>query len=396
MAKINRGKNEGTIHQRPNGTWRAQVSLQGRRLSFTAKTRRDCQEWLKKTINQIDNGMNYASTKTTLSEFLKGWLTNTKAAKRRNTWDQYQRVIFNQIIPNIGHIKIRDLRPEHIQGMYNLLLEREIGIYTVLKIHTVLHGALQQAVKTGMIERNPASYTQPPKEPSTEMSVLDESQVSQLLVTAKDHRWKALYHLALTTGMRQMELLGLKWIDLDWTKQTIKVERQLIRPVGEVIQFSAPKTRLGKRSVVLGGKTIEALRGHYERQQSDRQAASDKWVEHGLIFTNSFGGPIHPRNLLRDFKKLLQDAGLPAIRFHDLHHTSASLMLNNGIPPIIVSRRLGHARASITLDVYGHLIPSLQAEVAEKIDELITPIELHPSAPDLHPILVEKDAYPHR
>ncbi len=126
MAKINRGKNEGTIHQRPNGTWRAQVSLQGRRLSFTAKTRRDCQEWLKKTINQIDNGMNYASTKTTLSEFLKGWLTNTKAAKRRNTWDQYQRVIFNQIIPNIGHIKIRDLRPEHIQGMYNLLLEREI------------------------------------------------------------------------------------------------------------------------------------------------------------------------------------------------------------------------------------------------------------------------------
>jgi integrase len=116
------------------------------------------------------------------------------------------------------------------------------------------------------------------------------------------------------------------------------------------------------------------LRAHYDRQQGERLAAGEKWQEHGLIFTTSLGTPIHPRNLLRDFKKLLRDAGLPTIRFHDLRHTAASLMLNNNIPSIVVSRRLGHAKASITLDVYGHLIPSMHTEVADKIDELMMPI----------------------
>ncbi len=166
----------------------------------------------------------------------------------------------------------------------------------------------------------------------------------------------------------------MKWTDLDWVRQSLKVERQLLRPDGDGIEFSSPKTSYGKRSLALGRKTIDVLRTHNGRQQAERLAAGDKWVENGLIFANSLGGPIHPRNLLRNFKQLLRDAGLPAIRFHDLRHTAASLMLNAGIPVIVVSRRLGHARASITLDVYGHLIPSLQAEAAEKIDELVTPV----------------------
>jgi integrase len=174
--------------------------------------------------------------------------------------------------------------------------------------------------------------------------------------------------------MRQMELLGLKWTDLDWIRQTIKVERQLVRPDGHGIEFSAPKTRYGKRSIELGVKTTEVLRNHYERQQRERLAAGEQWEENNLIFTTGNGTPIHQRNLLRDFKKLLQDAGLPSIRFHDLRHTAASLLLNQGIPVITVSRRLGHAKASITLDVYGHLIPSMQSKVAELIDDLVMPV----------------------
>ena len=178
-----------------------------------------------------------------------------------------------------------------------------------------------------------------------------------------------------------MELLGLRWDDLDWVKHTLKVERQLTRPGGDGAMFSAPKTRYGKRTIVLGAKTIEVLRKHRERQQAERLAAGDQWEEYNLIFTTGKGTPIHPRNLLRDFKKLLQDAGLPPIRFHDLRHTAASLMLNNNIAPIVVSRSLGHSKASITLDVYGHLMPSMQTEAAEIIDELVTPIPLesHPA-----------------
>jgi integrase len=205
------------------------------------------------------------------------------------------------------------------------------------------------------------------------MKILNESQVNRLLIKVTGHPWEVLFYLAVVTGMRQMELLGLKWTDLDWTRQTIKVERQLMRPNRNGVQFTDPKTRFGKRTIALGGRTIEVLRSHFDRQQVERMAASEKWQDHGLIFTNSLGGPIHPRNLLRDYKQLLRDAGLPAIRFHDLRHTAASLMLNNNIAPIVVSRRLGHAKASITLDIYGHLIPGMQAEAAEIIDELIMP-----------------------
>jgi len=380
MAK-KRGNNEGTINKLPSGRWRAQITLEGRRLGCVFNTQREGLEWIRKTRGQIDDGLTFASTKTTLGEYLMGWLTSTKAAKRRSTWTHYEQVSRNYIIPNIGKIKIKDLRAEHLQGLYNHLLDQDMGTYTVRKIHTVLHSALQRAVKMGMIGRNPASYAQPPKEPLNEMAIFNESQVSHLLVSALGHRWEAIYYLAIVTGMRQMELLGLQWNDLDWTKQILRVERQLDRPHGEGIKFSPPKTKFGKRSIALGEKTVEKLRSHFKQQQSLRLSAGEKWQEYGLIFTNSIGGPIHPRNLLRDFKKLLNDSDLPEIRFHDLRHTAASLMLNHGVPVIIASRSLGHARPSITLDVYSHLIPSMQAEAAEMIEELIMPIavQLDPS-----------------
>jgi integrase len=298
------------------------------------------------------------------------------------TVGQYRQLIRDYINPKVGKARINDLRYEHIQGLYNLLLEEGVGVYTIRKIHTLLHSALELAVKTGKIGHNPASFARPPKEPSHEMAILNESQVSQLLVAAQGHRFEALFHLAVISGMRQMELLGLKWNDLDWVKQTLKIERQLNRPDGNGLKFSAPKTRHGRRSIVLGNKSIEVLRAHYERQQEVRLTVGRAWQEHGLIFTTSLGTPIHPRNLVRDFKRLLRDAGLPIIRFHDLRHTAASLLLNQDIPVITVSRRLGHAKASITLDIYGHLIPSMQGEIAELIDELVMPV----------PIQIEHDA----
>jgi integrase len=227
-----------------------------------------------------------------------------------------------------------------------------------------------------MIGRNPVSFAKPPKEPATEMDILNESQVCQMLIAAQGHHLEALFHLAVISGMRQMELLGLKWTDLDWIKRALKIERQLIKPDGDGVRFGAPKTRYGKRSITLGVKTIEILRKHYDNQRMEQGRSGEAWQDNGLIFTTSNGTPIHPRNVLRDFRKLLRKAELPPIRFHDLRHTAASILLNQGIPVIVVSRRLGHARASITLDIYGHLIPTMQNEVAEMIDELVMPIKV--------------------
>jgi len=383
-----RGNNECSIFRKKNGSWRAQVSIDGRRLSFTGKTKKECQDWIKKTLGQVDDGMTFASTQITLEEYLMGWIASKRSSIRHTTWNQYKWVIDRYIIPQLGHFKIHGLRPHDIQVVYDRLLGEGTGAYTVLKVHTVLHGALDRAVRLGSIPSNPTSLAIPPKEPTHEMQFYDESQVNQMLVTAHGHYLEPILHLAVTTGMRQMELLGLKWTDLDWVNQSIKIERQLARPTGEGIQFTQPKTKFGKRTVVLGSGSIQVLRDHYERQNRARQKAADLWVEHGLIFTTRYGTPHHPRNILRDFKLLAERAGLPIIRFHDLRHTAASLMLNHGIPVIVVSRMLGHAKPSITLDVYGHLLPSMQIEAAEKIDVLITPVALHQVAPGctrLHP-----------
>lgn len=376
MAK-KRGNNEGTIYKRPNGTWSVQATVQGRRISRSFKTQRECQEWLKKIVKQIDDGMTYNSSKVRLDEYLADWLTSCKISIRQNTWIHYEQLNRCYITPRIGNIRLTDLKTVHIQRFYNQMIEEGVGIPTIQKIHAVLHRALEQAVKASIISRNPASYAQPPKKSITEMDILSESQVSQLLVAAKGHRLEALFHLAVISGAREMELLGLKWNDVDWIQRTIKVERQLVRPRGEGVKFSSPKTRHGRRVITLGQKSIEILRSHYDRQQEERLSAKENWKEHGLIFTTSNGTPIHPRNLLRDFKKVLKNAGLPDIRFHDLRHTSASLLLSQGIPVIEVSRRLGHSRASLTLDVYGHLIPGMQSQVAELIDELVTPIAVN-------------------
>jgi integrase len=280
-----------------------------------------------------------------------------------------------------------ELKGDQIQTLYDLLVDKGIGIPTVIKVHTVLQSALSLAVKAGKIGSNPVKATRPPRAPSREMSILNESQVNSLLVASKGHRLEALYHLAVTTGMRQMELLGLKWTDLDWDKQTLRVERQLVRSSVKDKRFNPLKTNYGRRTLSLGSNSISALRDHYKRQQLEKQAAGENWVENGLIFTNTLGKPSDPRNLLRDLKKLLKAAGLPEIRFHDLRHTSATLMLNQGIPIMVISRRLGHSRPSTTLNYYGHLLPSMDIKAAEKLDELVTPIELHQIAPETSPLI---------
>jgi integrase len=203
------------------------------------------------------------------------------------------------------------------------------------------------------------------------MRILDESQVTQLLVAARDTRHAALLHVALTTGMRMGELLGLTWDDVDW-QGAIRVERQLQRDGS----LASPKTRHGRRVVAVGERTLESLRQQRNRLDMERKFAGKRWKENNLIFPSSVGTPQSQRNVLRDFKKVLAGAGLPDFRFHDLRHTAAALMLNHGVPVIIVSRRLGHSRPSITLDLYGHLIPGLQADAAEKMDELVTPVEI--------------------
>ncbi len=377
MAK-KRGNNEGSIYKRSNGTWRGQVSIQGKRLTYTAKTKHEVQAWLRKTLDEIDNGLSFESTKTTLTTFMKEWLISIEPALRYNTIKQYEQVTLQYILPVLGNQPIRDIKPEHIQRLYNNMVKKGYGLRTVQIVHSVLHRAFVHAVKLGLLARNPDDATTPPKPKRKEMRFLDENQAQQFLFVAKiqkDHYF-SLYYLAIATGMRQGELLGLKWADLDWEKGELKVRRQLTKKKGGGFELTAPKTKAGIRLIKLGENTLEVLHEHRESQILQRQNVGELWQDQGLIFTSKIGTPMDRSNLRWFFKALLKDAGLPDIRFHDLRHTAASLMLNNGIPLIVVSRRLGHAQPSITLDVYGHLIPGKQQEAASLMDELLTPIQI--------------------
>jgi integrase len=371
-----RGNNEGSIFRLPSGRWCGQVSHEGHRQSKSFLTQKECIDWVRKNRNLISDGMSYANAQITLAEYLEDWLITKKNQRRYGTWVHYNWLAHGYIIPALGNIKLKDLRAQQIQDLYNRLLQSGTGIPTVRKMHAVLTGVMNQAVKHEVILRNPVSLVEQPEKPDKEMVILTETQISQFLVTAKNHRLEALFHLAITTGMRESELLGLKWKDIDWARQTIKVERQFERPHGEGVCFTPPKTKRGKRSIKIGGKSIELLRNHYQLQQDERIRAGEAWKEYNLIFPTRVGTPIHQRDLVRSYKILLRDAGLPTFRFHDLRHTAASLLLNNNIPVIVVSRRLGHAKPSITTDVYGHLLPNMQDEAAEMIEGLVTPTEV--------------------
>lgn len=369
-----RGKNEGSLSQRKNGSWRAQVTLEGRRVSKGFKTKAEAQKWLQDMRNQIDDGLTFDATRITLEQFLTGWLETVKTSLRPKPALQYTNLTNRYLIPQMGKIKLQELRPDRIDRFYAELVEQGVGVRTVRYIHSVLHRAMEQAARSSYIPRNPAHGATLPRVPQVEMQYLDEDQVLQFLIAAQESRFYALYQLAIKTGMRQGELLGLKWQDISWRKGTLTVKRQVQRVPGQGFVFGEPKTKAGNRSIKLGEATLQALREHSQRQQVDRAAAGSQWQDLDLVFPSKVGTPMDQRNLLNDFYAVLARAGLHRIRFHDLRHTAASLMINNNIAINRVSQVLGHSKPSVTLDIYSHVFAGSQDDIAALMDEIVTPI----------------------
>lgn len=378
MAK-RRGNNEGSIYKRPDGKWRAQVSLNGKRLSYTGNSQKECHEWIRKTRTKIEHGLSFEGDKIKLSEFLDQWLTAISGSRSRNTIRQYRWYVEKKILPHLGDVKLKDLTPDRIQNFYHYLLkEKNLSNHAVHYTHTVLRSALYQAVKLGLIIRNPCTATTPPKPNRSEMQIYDEDQVQVLLNTSleMEDRFYPLYYLAIHTGMRLGELLGLKWKDLNFEKRSLVVQRQVLFPKGGGYVFSPPKSSSGTRTIILGYQAIQVLQQNFAFVRNLAEAAGEAWQDLDLVFPSNQGTPVTHSNLRREYYKVVSKSGLPKIRFHDLRHTAASLMLNNGIPVLIASRRLGHAKASITMDTYGHMIPSKQEEVAILMDELMSPLDV--------------------
>jgi len=395
-----RGNNEGTIYPRPNGTYRAQISLDGHRLSYNGQTRKACQDWLHKTRGRIDDGMTYEGAKTSLEDFFGDWLTMKSTTVRHHTERQYRQITRDYILPQLGSKELLQLRPDHIQLLYNQHIEAGVSPRTVELVHSVLRGALNHAVRLGLLSRNPTYAVVPPKPTPKEMKTLDENQIQTFLIVAQSEQpeFLPLYQLALTTGMRLGELLGLSWNDLDWDRQTLSVKRQLTRIRDEGLVLTPPKTKAALRTIKLGASTWSILKSHHKSQYMAQSCRDPDWQEKDLVFTQTNGKPYGPRQVQKAYKRILNAAGLPNMRFHDLRHTAATHMIAKGVDMSTVKRRLGHTKVSTTFDNYVHAVPGMQEKAAAVIDEITTPValpadltapKLHLTAPKLHP---ESDA----
>lgn len=369
-----RGNNEGSLYQRKDGLWCGQVSLEGRRLTKYGKTQKEVRQWIKEMLAKIDGGLTYEGTELTLERFIENWLSGKELSRRPKTVIQYRQISTQHILPVMGKMRLQDIQSAHVKQLYTLKKEEGRGDRTVQLIHSTLHNALKQAVREGILGRNPVEAVERPKVEQAEMQTLDEDQARQFLITAAGSTFEAVYYLALTTGMREGELLGLKWSDLDWNKSVFFIQRQLQQIKGQGYVLVPPKTKAGRRHLKVGPGTLKQLDAHRNRQALDRAVAGERWQENDLIFPTTIGTLLDYKRVTTEFKRILKRAGLPEIRFHDLRHTSLSSLLDMGTPINTVQRRAGHSKASTTVNVYGHSTARSQDEAAEKIEEWITPI----------------------
>jgi integrase len=367
--RYKRGNSEGSITRRKDGLWEARITLEGgKRKSFYAKTRQQAARRLAEALRDRDSGISVADERQTVGQYLASWRDATKSTVRPRTWQRYEQYVRLHLIPTLGAVVLSKLTAQQVQGLYAKKLAEGLSTTTVHHLHMVLHRALDAALRLELVHRNVCDMVDPPRMAHHEMTTLSEDQARAFLSAAAGDRLEALYVLALATGMREGEMLALKWRDVDLEQGTLQV-RATLQNIGGAFTLAEPKTDKSRRRIALSKTAIEALRQHRVRQAEERLQLGQAWSDMDLVFPNTIGQPIDASNLYKYwFLPLLKKAGLPPMRFHDLRHTAATLLLGRGINPKIVSEMLGHSQIGITLGLYSHVTPHMQQQAADAMD----------------------------
>jgi integrase len=287
-----------------------------------------------------------------------------------STLDNYMCIARVHILPSLGHKKLIDLNVNDVDRLLSLKRDTGLAPSTVRRIRIVLAQCLNQAIRWGLLFRNVATLSRPPKAVRLEGRTLSRDQARHFLKTLKGHRNEALFALMLSTGLRRGEALGLMWTDLDREAGVIRVARQLKRE-GRALVTTDTKTFRSRRAVNLPEKLMFALLEHEKNQRSERETRGTHWADTGFIFTTSKGTPIDPRNFYREFRNICDRAGLGHWHPHELRHSAASLMLAQGVKLHVVSQVLGHSSIRMTSDVYGHLLEPDREEAALAMGALL-------------------------
>jgi len=362
-----RGHGEGSIFRRSdNGLWVGSLNVgwrEGKRVrsSFYGKTRREVQDKMQAAQQAMQQGLEPTRERLTVEAFLQDWIESTRQTVRPSTWRRYEQIARQKLIPHIGHVPLHRLTPSHVEQMMKALTEQGAAVRSVLHVRAVLRSALSRAQRHGLIVRNAAALADPPQVKRREVQALSPDEVRSLLANLEDDPLGPLYVVAISTGMRQGELLGLQWSDIDLERGTATVRRALQRVDGK-LQTVETKTDRSRREVPLTGLAVEALR---QLKRRPIQSAA------GYVFTSSTGAPLDGTNVTKRLQSRLAAAGLPRVTFHALRHTTASLLLAKGVHPRVVMELLGHSQISLTMNTYSHVIPSLERDAADMLNGLL-------------------------
>lgn len=368
-----RGRNEGTIFKRANGRWVAMMSLgDGTRKSFSGKTRQEVQRRLTEALRDRDKGLPIIrDERENLTQYIPTWLALIKPTVRLGSWQRYEELCRLHVVPILGAIPLTRLSVQHLNGLYAAKLADGLSPRTVRYIHATIHKALHDAQAMSLVQRNVAELATAPRPRRPEMQTFNPEQVRRFLEKTQGDRLEALYVLAVTCGMRLGELLALRWSDLDLDNGYLMVQRTL-RFSKDTWIYTEPKTAHGRRKIVLTSVACEALRRHRAHQAAERLALGPVWINSELVFTDEVGQPLRGITVYRDrFVPLCKRADVPPIRFHDLRHTAATLLLLQGVNAKVVSEMLGHASVTITLSLYAHVLPDMQRDAAAALDRLL-------------------------
>lgn len=369
--KVNgRSNGEGTIRQRRDGFWEARVSVGPYEAkTIYAKTRPEIVKRLKDLLKEQEAGADLTKKREKVGEYLQRWLDETAATRvSERTLVEYRSIVRNHHIPVLGKVYLDKLAVRDVQKMVNAAIEKGLSPRRAHHLRAVLRTALNDARKQGLITRNVANDVAMPKADREPVKPLSPEQARALIAATDGTTYGGTFAVALYCGLRQGEVLGLRWQDIDFEAGTLTVAQSLKNIPGKQV-FGPPKSRNSRRTIPLPVAAAEALRRQRDRQAFDRKAATE-WQDTDLVFTKPDGSPMSAWVVRTSLQRALKQAGLPAQRFHDLRHACATLLLSAGVPLVMVSRILGHSTIDLTANTYGHIGIEAMRQAATVMDSL--------------------------
>ncbi|TYB92200.1 site-specific integrase [Micromonospora sp. WP24] len=371
-----RSRGEGSVYEQRPGVWAAVVDLgwidgKRKRKYVYAKSEAEAVRKRDELRRQLQLGVDLSAQPRTLEAWLTEWLRDVKAhdGTRPSTLVRYRLAVSKHLVPGLGRVKLDRLTPRDVQRFLTGL-RGKLAPASIIKVHAVLRVALADAERMDLVPRNVAKAAKPPALGRTERRALTPEEAKTLLSVLTGDRLESLFVLALVTGLRRAELLGLRWSDVDLSGKALFV-RQTLQRTDHGLVFVPPKTHRSSRPLPLSALAVRALEAQRVRQAKERLAAGEVWSDLGLVFASTIGTAMEPRNVNRRFEQLRAAAGLDWLHLHDLRHAFATFLLDQGEELRTVMELLGHSTIRMTADTYGHVLPARARQAASAIDRVL-------------------------